>query len=67
MHHISSKTASEILKKSTKCDPKDIRQFLMLELKGKDEEFPKRVELFYVQLVQWIVKMNSDALFDNKL
>jgi hypothetical protein len=39
----------------------------MLELKGKDEEFPKRVELFYVQLVQWIVKMNSDALFDNKL
>ena len=36
------------LKKATKCDPKDIGQFLMLELKGKDDEFPKRVELFYV-------------------
>ena len=25
-----------------------------------------KVELFYVKLVQWIIKMNSDAMFDLK-
>jgi len=55
------------LKKSTKCDPKDINQFLESELQVKDEEFEKKLDLSYIKLVQWIVKMNSGALVDAKL
>jgi hypothetical protein len=55
------------LKKATKCDPKDINQFLESELEVKDEEFEKKLDLSYIKLVQWIVKMNSGALVDAKL
>ena len=55
------------LKKSTKCDPKDINSFLVDELKIKDEDFERKLELNYIKLVQWIVKMNSGALVDTKL
>ena len=55
------------LKKATKCDTKDINTFLVDELKTKDEEFEKKLDLHYIKLVQWIVKMNSGALVDFKL
>jgi hypothetical protein len=55
------------LKKGTKCDPKDINQFLVSELQIKDEEYEKNLDLSYIKLVQWIVKMNSGALVDAKL
>ena len=54
------------LKKSTKTDPKDLGQFLIDQLISKDREFVGKVELFYVKLVQWVIKMNSDAMFDLK-
>lgn len=33
----------------------------------KDEVFSERLDLFYVKLVQWIVKMNSDSMVDVKI
>lgn len=50
------------LKKATKTDPVDIEKFLFTELQQRDAEFPNKVESNYVRLVQWIIKMNSDAL-----
>jgi hypothetical protein len=50
------------LKKATKTDPVDIEKFLFTELQTRDAEFPNKVESNYVRLVQWIIKMNSDAL-----
>ena len=55
------------LKKETKCDPKDLKLFLREELQIKDEAFSQKLDLFYVRLVQWIVKMNSDAMIDIKI
>lgn len=55
------------LKKPTKTEPKDLGVFLMSELAEKDKEFVGKVELFYVKLVQWVIKMNSDAMFDMKI
>ena len=54
------------LKKPTKTDPKDLKEFMKEELKAKDADFPRQVDLYYVKLVQWIVKMNSDDLLDKK-
>jgi hypothetical protein len=54
------------LKKPTKCDPKDLQEFLVTELTQKDGEFSKRLDTYYIKLVQWICKMNSDAMFDQK-
>lgn len=36
----------------------------MAELKTRDTDFSKQVDLIYVKLVHWIVKMNSDVLLD---
>jgi hypothetical protein len=55
------------LKKVTKTEPKDIKQFLQQELMARDNAFVSKVELHYMKLVQWIVKMNSDALLDMKM
>ena len=55
------------LSKPTKCDPKDLGQFLSEQLAIKDEEYCRKLDLYYIKLVQWIVKMNSDALIDKKL
>jgi len=55
------------LKKPTKCDPKDLDTFLKEQLKEKDSVFSKQLDLFYIRLVQWIVKMNSDQMQDVKL
>jgi hypothetical protein len=52
------------LAKQPKCDPKDYGPFLMGELATKDQEFGGKVELFYVKLVQWVIKMNSDQMLD---
>lgn len=52
------------LKKATKCDPRDIPSFLVEELTTADQEFERKLDLNYVKLVQWVVKMNSDALLD---
>ena len=55
------------LKKPTKCDPKDLSVFLAEQLQIKDEEYCRKLDLYYIKLVQWIIKMNSDALNDQKL
>jgi hypothetical protein len=55
------------LKKPTKCDPRDLDTFLKDELKDKDGQFSKQLDLFYIRLVQWIVKMNSDQMMDVKI
>ena len=54
------------LKKATKCEPRDIPSFLNEELSRADQEFEKKIDLGYVKLVQWVVKMNSDALQDSQ-
>lgn len=54
------------LKKATKCDPKDIPTFLNEELAKADQEFERKIDLNYVKLVQWVVKMNSDVMQDNQ-
>lgn len=54
------------LKKEPKCDPKDIPSFLQEELGAFDYNFERKIDATYVKLVQWIVKMNSDALVDTK-
>mmetsp|Transcript_20691 Transcript_20691/g.31690 ORF Transcript_20691/g.31690 Transcript_20691/m.31690 type:complete len:113 (-) Transcript_20691:1395-1733(-) len=33
----------------------------------RDADFGRLVDLYYVKLVQWIVKMNSDDLLDKKV
>lgn len=52
------------LKKATKCDPLDLDKFLKEELVAMDSKFTERVDLSYIKLVHWLVKMNSDAMID---
>lgn len=54
------------LRKETKCDPRDLKQFLLEELVVLDEQFSMRVDGYYIKIVHWIIKMNSDALLDIK-
>jgi len=55
------------LRKSTKCDPKDLGEFMMMELNRLDAEFSARSNSYYINIVHWVTKMNSDALIDMKL
>ena len=55
------------LKKPIKCDPSDLPKFLKEELRSKDENFSQKLDMDYVKLVQWIVKMNSEAMMDVKI
>lgn len=55
------------LKKSTKCDPKDIGQFLRGELSLRDSDFSRKLDVSYIKLVNWIIKMNSDIMLDKKI
>lgn len=41
--------------------------FLKEELKAKDDNFSQKLDLVYIKLVQWIVKMNSEIMIDQKI
>ena len=53
------------LRKKATLDPKDIKLFLAEQTRARNEVFPAQMNLFYLKLVQWVVKMNSDHLKDS--
>ena len=53
------------LKKKTKLDPADIRVFLHEQGQQREALFRDQMQVYYIRLVQWITKMNSDSLKDS--
>jgi WASH complex subunit 7 len=49
-------------KKSSSLDPKDVKVFLFENLKARDAEFSNQISQYYMRLIEWIMKMNSDSL-----
>ena len=47
------------LKKSTKCDPKDIKVFLSQTLHNMDATFPDFIYQKFMQVTTWITKING--------
>lgn len=55
------------LKKKCTVTPPDLAEFLKEELVIKDEQFLRKIDEFYLKMVNWIVQMNSDLLSDTKM
>jgi hypothetical protein len=49
-------------KKSKSLDPKEVKPFLIEEAKMRNNQFQSHIQQYYMQLVDWIIKMNSDSL-----
>jgi len=55
------------LKKKATLEPKDIKLFLAEQTKLKNDQYQTQMHLYYLRLVPWIVRMNSDLLKDNSM
>lgn len=49
-------------KKSKSLDPKEVKPFLIEEAKMRNNQFQPLIQQYYMRLVDWIIKMNSDSL-----
>ena len=55
-------TMCPLAKKSNSLVPKEVGPFLMDEMKQRNANFQVSIQSFYMRLVDWIIKMNSDFL-----
>ena len=51
-----------LAKKSNSLVPKEVGPFLNEELKQRNTNFGTQIQQYYMRLVDWIIKMNSDFL-----
>lgn len=51
-----------LAKKSNSLVPKEIGPFMGEELKQRNANFSVQIQQFYMRLVDWVIKMNSDFL-----
>jgi hypothetical protein len=55
-------TMCPLAKKSNSLVPKDVGQFLGDEMKQRNTNFATQIQQYYMRLVDWVIKMNSDFL-----